>query len=133
MQSISTLFQAHYIYPLKRWQLILNDFCYYSPNLHDNLLPGAQIIARYHIWVSVFVVLTPTWCKNFQYLKLLKFHCCIEYNTDPRNQIHFSRVYLLHTGMQMILAAILFSCFLLNVMYPFCGLCTPQIWISCFN
>ena len=81
---------------------------------HDDILVGAQMNAKCHIWVSVCVVMTSMWGKNFQYIHLLEAHHYIETTNVSINQSNFSRVCFLHSSIHVEFEAIIFSCFKLE-------------------
>ena len=75
-----------------------------------------------YIWVHACVVLTSTLDNHFQYLHPRSVIWNIETTTLSRNQNHISRVYLLHHSIYIQSAAILSTCFQLDIVHPFCSL-----------
>ena len=86
---------------------------------------------KYHIWVSVCIVLTSTRDKNFQQLHTFEVNHYIETITMVINKSSLSRVNLMYQSINLAFEAILFSCLQLDIMYIVCDLVTLQIWISC--
>ena len=83
---------------------------FYPHNLyksHDDVLLGAKMNAKCHIWVSVCVVLTSTQVTYFRNLQLLEVNNDIKSTTVTKNQTNLCRVYLLHPSICLALEDIM--------------------------
>ena len=57
--------------------------------------------ADFHIWMSIYDVMTSTQDKYSQWLYLRSVHFNIEGNTQARNKNHLVRVYSLHPNIHI--------------------------------
>ena len=124
------LLLVHFIKPLQHCQVVWIVY-HPSPKSDYSVLQESPMYAYFHIWVSVYVVLTSTWDKHFQYLDLMAVHRNIEATTVARNKNFLSRVYLLHTSIHLVFVVIIFVCFQLCIVYPLFFFRTLQTCISC--